>query len=167
MYFFICIESKDCSNVKLKTIVKAETLIDKSKENVNNGKKKMTKTMRFKKKIIYREKYLKNRIINSYEIFYQITCISGRTLHYWPIHTRLVKKKKKCKSPKFLIIRTFVRMIVIFCFYYNHDTYTYTWIHEISRFAFSTMIQCIEFTMYYARSNIFDKLQFCWIIIKR
>lgn len=71
------------------------------------------------------------------------------------------QKKKKCKSPKFLIIRTFVRMIVIFCFYYNHDTYTYTWIHEISRFAFSTMIQCIEFTMYYARSNIFDKLQFC------
>lgn len=68
MYFFICIESKDCSNVKLKTIVKAEILIDKSKENVNDGKK-MTKTMRFKKKIIYREKYLKNRIINSYESF--------------------------------------------------------------------------------------------------
>ena len=45
-------------------------------------KKKMTKTMRFKKKIIYREKYSKNKIINRYEIFYQITCISGRTLHY-------------------------------------------------------------------------------------
>lgn len=82
-------------------------------------------------------------------------CIIDRYIHDWS------KKKKKCKSPKFLIIRTFVRMIVIFCFYYNHDTYTYTWIHEISRFAFSTMIQCIEFTMYYARSNIFDKLQFC------
>lgn len=41
LYFLICIESKD--NVKLKTIVKAETLIDKSKENINDGKKKNDK----------------------------------------------------------------------------------------------------------------------------
>lgn len=104
----------------------------------------MTKTMRFKEKIIYREKYSKNRIINMYEIFLPDHMYFGQNFAL-SIDTI---DQKKCKRPKFLIIHSFVRMIVIFCFYDNHDTYTYTWIHEISRFAFSTMIQCIEFTMY-------------------
>lgn len=107
-------------------------------------KKKMTKTIRFKEKIIYREKYSKNRIINMYEIFLPDHMYFGQNFAL-SIDTI---DQKKCKRPKFLIIHSFVRMIVIFCFYDNHDTYTYTWIHEISRFAFSTMIQCIEFTMY-------------------
>lgn len=100
MYFFICIESKDCSNIKLKTIVKAETLIDKSKENVNDGKKKMTKTMRFKKKIIYREKYLKNRIINSYESFLPDYMHFGQNSALLTDTYTTGQKKKKMQEPK-------------------------------------------------------------------
>lgn len=54
LYFLICIESKD--NVKLKTIVKAETLIDKSKENINDGKKKKWQKRWDLKKKLYIEK---------------------------------------------------------------------------------------------------------------
>lgn len=119
----------------------------------------MTKTIRFKEKIIYREKYSKNRIINMYEIFLPDHMYFGQNFAL-SIDTI---DQKKCKRPKFLIIHSFVRMIVIFCFYDNHDTYTYTWIHEISRFnSFLNNDSMYRvYNVYYVRSNTFDKLQFC------
>lgn len=98
MYFLICIESKD--NVKLKTIVKAETLIDKSKEIINDDKKKKIKTMRFKKKIIYREKYSKNRIINRYEIFLPDYMYFGQNSALLTDRYTTSQKKKKKKNAR-------------------------------------------------------------------